>query len=190
MWPVAATQFLKTRVSPDIKHRVQQAAGQQLVTESVWLRRLVMAGISSAVAANAGSEEGVSTSRTGETREARLYVRLRPEDQLLLRERAAAHGLRGATYLSLLARSHLRSLAPLPKGELLALNKSVADLGAIARNLNQIAGAANEGVQGGSPGRGDLLAILRVCQALRDQTKALIKANLTSWEIGHDQTDP
>jgi hypothetical protein len=42
MWPVGKAQFLKTRVSADIKQRVQHAAGEQLVTESVWLRRVVM----------------------------------------------------------------------------------------------------------------------------------------------------
>ena len=42
MWPVAAAQFLKTRVSPDIKERVQQAANRQLITESIWLKRLVI----------------------------------------------------------------------------------------------------------------------------------------------------
>jgi hypothetical protein len=189
MWPVASEQFLKTRVSPDIKRLVQQAARQQLVTESVWLRRVILAEINSAVAANSQTGKGVPSSLTGASRQPRLYVRLRPEDLLLLRERATARGLRGATYLSVLARSHLRSLAPLPKGELVALNRSVAELSAIGRNLNQIARAANRGVQGGIPGKDDLHAILRVCQALRDHTKALIRANLTSWEIGHGQTD-
>lgn len=188
MWPVTAAQFLKTRVSPDIKRRVHEAARQQLVTESVWLRRLVFAEISTAVADNAADREGAST-RVTVSREARLYVRLRPEDRLLLRERAAARGMRGATYLSVLARSHLRSLAPLPKDELLTLQRSVAELGAIGRNLNQIARAVNKGARGSSPDKDDLLAILRVCQALRDHTKALIKANLASWEFGRDQTD-
>jgi hypothetical protein len=72
-------------------------------------------------------------------------IRLRSDDQLLLRERAAARGMAPATYLSVLTRSHLRSLAPLPKEELLALRRTLADLGAIGRNLNQIARAANQG---------------------------------------------
>jgi hypothetical protein len=48
-----------------------------------------------------------------------------------------------ATYASVLTRVHLRSLAPLPREELLALKRTVAELWAIGRNLNQIARAAN-----------------------------------------------
>jgi hypothetical protein len=35
------------------------------------------------------------------------------------------------------------------------------------------------------PGRQEVLAMLRVCEALRDHVRALIKANLISWDIGH-----
>jgi hypothetical protein len=47
MWPVGATQFLKARVSLDLKLEVQRAAHRELITESVWLRRLVAAEVSS-----------------------------------------------------------------------------------------------------------------------------------------------
>lgn len=93
--------------------------------------------------------------------------------------------MRGATYLSVLARSHLRSLPPLPKDELLTLKSTVAELGAIARNLNQIARALNRGERIGAPGREDLRAMLKVCSALRDHVKALLRANLNSWSQGH-----
>lgn len=76
-------------------------------------------------------------------RTARLMIRLGPDDKLLLRERAAARGMAPATYVSVLTRAHLRSLAPLPKDELLALKPTVAELGSIGRNWNQIARAAN-----------------------------------------------
>jgi len=69
-------------------------------------------------------------------------IRLRPDDQILLRERAAARGMPPATYVSVLTRAHLRSLAPLPAEELLALKRTIGELGSIGRNLNQIARAA------------------------------------------------
>jgi len=78
----------------------------------------------------------------------------------------------------------LRSLAPLPKEELLVLKRAVAELGIIGRNLNQIARAANQGQQVTSPGRDDLKAMLRICEALRDHVKGLLVANLKSWEHG------
>jgi hypothetical protein len=111
-------------------------------------------------------------------------IRLRPDDQILLRERAAARGMPAATYVSVLTRAHLRSLAPLPAEELLALKRTIAELGSIGRNLNQIARAANQGQLATSPGRNDLEAMLRVCRALRDNLKQVLLANLKSWEQG------
>jgi hypothetical protein len=93
-----------------------------------------------------------------------------------------------ATYVSVLVRSHLRNLAPLPKEELSALKRSVAELGAIRRNLNQIARAANQGGRPTAPGREDLRAMLRVAEGLRDHVKALLRANQTSWEQGYAET--
>ena len=45
--------------------------------------------------------------------------------------------------------------------------------------------AANEG--GRLPGsvREEFRAMLRICEALRDNTKALLKANETSWSAVH-----
>jgi Bacterial mobilisation protein (MobC) len=90
-----------------------------------------------------------------------------------------------ATYVSVLTRAHLRSLPPLPKEELLALKRTVSELGSIGRNLNQIARVANQGERISGPGREDLKAMLRVCGGLRDHVKELLSANLRSWEQGH-----
>jgi hypothetical protein len=90
-----------------------------------------------------------------------------------------------AAYVSVLVRAHLRSVTPLPKYELLALKRSIAELAAIGRNINQIAKVANEG--GGFPGsaREEFRAMPRICEAMRVNTKTLLKANLRSWSIGH-----
>jgi hypothetical protein len=109
-------------------------------------------------------------------------IRLGADDQLLLRERAATRGMAAATYVSVLTRAHLRSLVPLPKEELLALKRTIGELGSIGRNLNQIAHAANQGQLVTSPGRNDLEAMLRVCGALRDNLKRVLLANLKSWQ--------
>ncbi len=53
--------------------------------------------------------------------------------------------MRPATYAAVLLRSHLRQLAPLPKDELLALKRSIAELGAIGQNVNQIARSVSGG---------------------------------------------
>jgi hypothetical protein len=95
--------------------------------------------------------------------------------------------MRPATYVSALTRSHLRQLSPLPKEELIALRRSINELAAIGRNLNQIARSANEGGRLPGSAREDFRAMLRVCEALRDNTKTLLKANLTSWRSGYGE---
>ena len=102
--------------------------------------------------------------------------------------RAAARGMPAATYVAVLVRSHLRNLAPLPKQELLALKSAVAELGAIGRNLNQIARAMNQGGRAAGPGREELRAMLQVGGALRDHVKALLAGNAKSWDQGHAET--
>jgi hypothetical protein len=93
-----------------------------------------------------------------------------------------------ATYVSVLVRSHLRSLAPLPKEELITLKRAVSELAAIGRNLNQIARAANQGARVRGVGHEEFRAILKICEALRDHTKNLIKANAASWMSGHAES--
>jgi len=76
-------------------------------------------------------------------------------------------------------------LSPLPKDELLALKRSIAELASIGRNINQIAKVGNESSRLPSSAREEFRAMLKICEALRDNTKALLKANVTSWSIGH-----
>ena len=62
--------------------------------------------------------------------------------------------------------------------------RTLAELGSIGRNLNQIARAANQSQLVTSPGRNDLEAMMRVCGTLRDSLKRVLLANLKSWEQG------
>ena len=156
-------------------------ARHQGLSDSALLKRLI-----DLMLRTAGAADVVTLATTGRpARESRLTVRLRLDDQALLRDRAAARGMPSATYLSVLTRAHLRALAPLPKPELLALKRAVAELGALGRNLNQVARAANNGERATSPSRDDVRAMLRVCEALRDHVKELLRANLKSWDQGH-----
>ena len=197
---MAAAQFLKARVSSEMKERVHALAEQQLITESVWLKRLVAAALRDSPRDGSAESRAArtigATRRTGvlqddreDTPSMRVCIRLRPDDRLLLRERAIARGMPSATYVSVLVRAHLRNLAPLPKDELVALKRSVAELGAIGRNLNQIARAVNSGDRVVGPARENLRAILKVCEALRDNVKGLIRANVNTWEIGHAEAE-
>ena len=191
--------YLKTRVPKDVKTPVHALADQEFITESIWLKRLVMGALrdgsdDTLVNRAIGARGVVHRSRVledaGEAISGkRVCIRLTPEDRLLLRERAAARGLPSATYVSVLVRAHLRHLTPLPREELLALKRTTAELGAIGRNINQIARAANQGDRVDGPSRGELLAILKACIALRDHVKGLLMVNLRGWAIGHDERE-
>ena len=194
MWSIVESPFIKARVSPATKLRIREAAQRQLLTESIWLRRL----IETALLGDAGDQIGVQSPSALEARHGngrprrhggRLYVRLRLEDLLLIRERATARGMAPARYVSILIRAHLRELAPLPKDDYLALRQATTELGALGRNLNQLARAANQTDRATLPSRGDLLSVLKVCEALRDHTKGLIRANVNSWKSGHVETE-
>jgi predicted DNA-binding protein len=181
---MAAPPLVAARVTPEMKTLLRVLAEREQITESALVRQLLETMLRRSAAEGfpkLGSQERVS-------REARLSVRLAPEDRVLLSGRATARGMPSATYVSVLVRSHLRNLAPLPKEELSALKRSVAELGAIGRNLNQIARAANLGGKPSGPGREDLRSMLRVAEALRDHVKALLRANQISWEQGYADT--
>ena len=193
------TEILKARVSPEIKLQVKAIADRSFLTEAAWLKRLVIREIRAIEAAGktfADSDPPVDVHgrhrRTAPASTACLrpvFVRFHYEDRLLLEARAAARGMRPATYVSVLTRSHLRSLAPLPKEEFLALKRSIGELASIGRNINQIVKAANQGGQLPASVREEFRAMLKICVALRDNTKTLLQANINSWKSGHVEAD-
>ena len=193
------TEILKARVSPEIKLQAKAIADRNFLTEAAWLKRLVIREIRATEATgktSADSDQPVGVhGRHRRTAPAStvclrpVFVRFHQEDRLLLEARAAARGMRPATYVSVLTRSHLRSLAPLPKEEFLALKRSIGELAALGRNINQIAKAAKEGSQLPASVREEFRAMLKVCVALRDNTKTLLQANIISWKTGHVEAD-
>lgn len=177
---MAAEAFIQCRVTAETKALLRTLAAREQGTESALIKRLLEVMLRPAVLAAVPAIEESGE----ENRDARLSVRLAPEDRLLLRDRAAARAMPAATYVSVLVRAHLRGLAPLPKEELLALKRSVAELSAIGRNLNQIALAGHRGEGSAGPGREEARLMLKVAEALRDHVKALLKANERSWKLG------
>lgn len=181
---MTAEAFVQCRVTPEVKTLLRMLAEREQITESALVRQLLE------VTLRRSAMEGFPKLEVLEkaSRDARLSISLAPEDRMLLCERATGRGMRSATYVSVLVRAHLRHLTPLPKEEFAALKRSIAELGAIGRNLNQMARAANQGGRPIGPGRQDLQAMLRVAEGLRDHVKALLKANRTSWEQGYVET--
>jgi len=177
-----AHPLIAARVSPETKSRLQAIAQAHEISESALLKRLIENAVLEPAGATAAT---VAQPVEPIARGARLYVRLRPDDHLLLRERAHGRGMAAATYASFLLRAHLRAVTPMPERELAELKRSVAALGAIGRNLNNLARAANQGRVTG-PSIGDLQQLLRACEALREHVKGMVNANRDSWE-GYEQ---
>jgi hypothetical protein len=191
---MSSSEIVKARVTAETKRGIAVAAAREMLSESAWLKRLLVREM--LAACDPAVTPGASRRSDGMRRHDRhagspcdrpILVRLSPDDRLLLDARAEARGMRPATYVAVLTRSHLRRLAPLPKDELLALRRSIGELAAIGRNINQIAKAANDGARLPSSAREEFRAMLKVCEALRDNTKALLKANVTSWDSGHGE---
>ena len=164
---------------------LRKMAEREGITESALVKQLLGAVLRT----SAIDEPAASPTEGRGNRESRLTVRLAPEDLRLLKERARARSMASSTYAAVLLRSHLRSAVPLPKEELLALKRSIAELGAIGRNLNQIARAVNSGERVSLPGRQELLTMLKISEGLREHVKILLKANTASWrgnaELAH-----
>ena len=183
---MAADAFIQCRVTSETKALIQALGDRERITESALVRQL----LETVLRTTTGGDTPATGSPERVTRDARLSVRLAPDDRALLTERAAARDMAVATYVSVLVRSHLRGLAPLPKPELLAVKRSVAELSSIARNLNQIARVANQGGRTGAIGRGEVSGMLKVAVGLRDHVKALLRANEHSWRMGYaEKTD-
>jgi hypothetical protein len=168
-------------VTAEIKRGINAAAEAELITPTAWLRRVVIRALASQPRV---LERRESDEVSADPRDRRLFVRLSPEDSLLLNARALARGMRPATYVAVMLRSHLRSLTPLPKDELLALRCAVSELGALTRELHRIAHMLGQEGRAAASEPPDLREVARLCQVLRSNTKALIRANVNSWEIG------
>ena len=59
------------------------------------------------------------------------------------------------------------------------------ELRVIGRNINQIARALNRGEIEDASVRDDLRSFVKLAMAMRESTRALLKANSKSWEAGH-----
>ena len=181
---MAANPLIAFRVSPETKASLRALARSRNLTDSALLQKLVEI----ALFQNVGiAQSDVAAPVQQISREARLYVRLRPEDHLLLRERANGRGLASATYASMLLRAHLRAVSPLPERELTELRRAVGALAVMGRMLNQILRAAHQNGTVNGPSPADARAILRALEGLRDHVKALMLANVRAWEGDHGE---
>ena len=193
---MSCTEILKARVSPEIKEQVRSVAERELLTEAAWLKRLVIREVRTVCGEDAGELEPC---RVGDfrkpTRSASksggcglpMLVRLRHDDRLLLDARAEARGMRPATYASVLLRAHCAGSRPFPRTSCSRSSAASASSRPLAETSTRLPRVANEGGRMPGSAREEFRAMLKVCEALRENTKALLKANVTSWESGNGE---
>jgi|SRR5579872_1934804 len=175
---------LTTWVTRESKARFAELAKAQGLSESALLRRVVESTIATVGGITPPPIVPVSPMPSS----GRISVRLRADDLLLLRERAQVREMPTSTYVSLLVRSHLRALPPLPTVEVKALKCLVAELSAIGRNINQIARAVNNQQWPGGPTLQNLKSVIQALWITRDYIRDLIESNLASWDAGYEKT--
>jgi hypothetical protein len=146
---MVAEAFIQCRVPQATKAALRAAAERQQITESALLKSMLQLVLHSA------DPVGAADAGDRAARQARLYVRLTPDDRLLLQARSAARCLAPATYASVLLHAHLRALTPVPEAESRAIRQAT---------------------------RENLFAMLKVCEALRDHFRAYVSTILSSWE--------
>lgn len=100
---MSCTEIVKARVTPEIKREVATAAEREMLTEAVWLKRLVIREVQASRAHDVGAAQGSRPegvrrhNRRGPVACDRpVFVRLRPDDRLLLDARAEERGMRPA----------------------------------------------------------------------------------------------
>ena len=145
--------------------------------------RLLGLLIDSVLERNPVDEAGDERQREAEEGD-RITLRLRPGDGQCLRQRAQRRGMKYTTYAAALIRAHVRANPPMPLEELAQLERSLADVSAIGRRLNQLAGAVREGQGVDSGLRVELAAILPAMEELRQALREVVRINRISWESG------
>ena len=172
-----ARQQITAWATPDRKGQFAALAASRGLSESKLLGLLVESVLERNPVDDAGDE------RHGETTDGdRITLRLRPGDGKRLRLRAHARGMKYTTYTAALIRAHVRADPPMPLEELSRFERGLAEISAIGRRLNQIAGAVSVG-QGVNPGlRVELTVVRQAVEDLRQTLREVVKVNRMSWE--------
>jgi hypothetical protein len=163
---------ITARPSTEEKARFASVAAARGISEAA----LALSAIRAAIGATASSSElDVPDTRVSAATD-RITIRLRPGDGAWISRRAAERGMKSSAYLSALVRAHIARSPPLPASELGALKLSVVVLAGLGRLL------AREAKAPAGIAQDDLQRTRDSITRLEQQTHALVKAALISWE--------
>lgn len=119
------------------------------------------------------SDEAILRMGPRPARQGRLTIRLRPDDAMRLQARADVRAMPAATYASVALRAHLKNVAPLPKVEQVLLREALREVSQFREEMRRHAY---------QPNSAQVVAFVKVCQALGDHIHALFDKNLRHWQ--------
>jgi hypothetical protein len=166
---------------PERKARFAALAASRGLSQS----RLLGLVIDAVLTRNRVDAAAVDEQRVGAGQRDRVTLRLRPGDGKLLRLRAQSRGMNYTTYAAALIRAHLRASPPLPLAELVQLERSLAEVSAMAADL-RLLGRPRQGEENRA-GDIELSVIVPAVERLLRQMRELVRANVLSWETGDDE---
>ena len=175
----AVRQQIAAWATPERKGQFAALAASRGLSESKLLGLLI-----ESVLERNPVEEASDQCQSGADVGDRITLRLRPGDGKSLRVRAQRRGMKYTSYAAALIRAHVRIDPPMPLEELARLERGLAEISAIGRRLNQIAGAAREGQSVDSGLREELAAVLKVVEEQRQALRDVVRVNRISWESG------
>jgi hypothetical protein len=116
----------------------------------------------------------------------RIPVRLRPGDRRAIADRARVRGMKDATYIAAVVRSHIATNPPLPADELAAFKQAVSILVALGRLLTRYSRSGTMSPEPLAELRNDLSRTRAVVAEVESRMHAFASAALASWESRYD----
>jgi hypothetical protein len=120
----------------------------------------------------------------------RITIRLRPGDGDTLVGRAAQRGMKPATYVAALVRSHLVANPPMTDKEVAQLKEGLRILAALGQKIAQTGRSPALSDHAAEALRKDLEVTRRLVEALETVTHNLVRASLVSWESRSGRNGP
>jgi hypothetical protein len=182
---------VRARLNPELHKRFKALRKAEGLTESELLQRAVAneldrpGGLANSCAPGAATHAARVPKAIGEgVEKTRLTVRLPAYVRHAAAERARTQGFRVSAWISSLVQSHVASTPVLTETELLAVELTNRELGAIGRNINQIARALNGAHFQTERVRLDRLAELsEKVDATREAIRSLVRASRNAWGV-------
>jgi predicted HicB family RNase H-like nuclease len=184
-----SSPVVKARLNPELHRRFETLRLSQNLSASELLQRAVeneLQASNQAAQPRSSTHEPLAKPPAGSDalEITRLTVRLPAYVREAAAGRAQAKGWRVTPWVAALVQSHIAATPVLTDAELQAVEAAIRELGAIGRNINQIARALNEAHFQTERVRLDRLAELsEKIDSTREAIRSLVRASRNAWGV-------